>query len=148
MARGSWLVAALRVSDSPRAHVSVNDTQRRDTQQGKPAMCWRWRGSGGLPLARLPLQPTPFPLGHAAPDPEPFVVLERVLQALGSDFAAAADPLRLPGRSSLLREERLRVRLRAQSPVLPAKLVNVFRTDEHLRQRDDDLRHSVSSPPT
>jgi hypothetical protein len=98
-------------------------------------------------LAGLALEAAALSLGHTAPDSEPLIVLERVLQALCPDFAAAAHPLSLPCRPSLLWKKSLRIRLRAQCPVLPAQFVNVFRTDEHLRQRDDDLRHSVSSLP-
>src|SRR5450756_28839 len=54
-----------------------------------------------------------FPLGQSAPDPEPLVVLQRVLQALGPYLATPADPLRLPGGAALLWEERLRICLRA-----------------------------------
>src|ERR1700730_11453338 len=74
-------------------------------------------------------------------------MLERVLQALGPDFAAPAHSLGLPGRSSLFREERLRICLCAQRLILPAQLVNLIWTDEDLRQRDDDLSHSASSLP-
>src|SRR6266702_6042498 len=98
-------------------------------------------------LDGLTLQAAPLTLGHAAPDAEPLVVLQRVLQALGTDLAAAAHPLGLPGRSSLFREERLRICLRAQRLILPAQLVLVLWTDEDLRQRDDDLSHSASSLP-
>src|SRR6266581_4280197 len=99
-------------------------------------------------LDGLPLQAAALTLGHAAPDAEPLVVLERVLQALGPDLAAAAHALGLPGRSALLREERLRICLCAQRLVLPAQLVDLIWTDEDLRQRDDDLSHSASSLPT
>src|ERR1700744_3626585 len=64
--------------------------------------------SGGLPgrvLDRLALHPAPFALGQATPDPEPFIVFERVLQALGPDLAATADLLGLPGGAALLGEE-------------------------------------------
>src|SRR6185312_7856273 len=98
-------------------------------------------------LDGLALQAAPLALRHAAPDAEPLVVLQRVLQALGPDFAAAAHPLSLPGRSSLFREERLRICLCAQRLILPAQLVFILWTDEDLRQRDDDLRHSASSLP-
>src|ERR1700723_796449 len=84
-------------------------------------------------LPDLALEAAALALRHAAPDTEPLVVLERVLQALGPDLAAAAHSLGLPGRSSLLREERLRICLRAQCPVLPAQLFNLFRADEDLR---------------
>src|ERR1051325_9497810 len=53
----------------------------------------------------------------------------------------------LPGRSSLFREERLRICLCAQRLILPAQLVLILWTDEDLRQRDDDLSHSASSLP-
>jgi hypothetical protein len=47
VARGSWLVAAIYMGDSPRAHVSVNDTQRRVAQQGERVICTsvRWLAS-------------------------------------------------------------------------------------------------------
>src|SRR5919204_6208688 len=99
------------------------------------------------PLDGLTLQAAPLTLRHAAPDPEPLVVLQRVLQALGPDLAAAAHALGLPGRSSLFREERLRICLCAQRLILPTQLVNIIWTDEDLRQRDDDLGHSASSLP-
>src|ERR1700761_5879206 len=93
------------------------------------------------------LQPAAFSLRHATPDAEPLVVLECVLQALGPDLAATAHPLGFPGRSALFREERLRIRLRAQRLVLPAQFIDLFRTDEDLRQWDDDLSHSAFLPP-
>src|SRR6516162_5783864 len=99
-------------------------------------------------LDGLALQAPAFPLRHAAPDAEPLIVLQGVLQALGPDLAAPAHSLSLPGRSSLFREERLRICLRAQGPVLPAQLVDIIRANEHVRQRDDDLSHSASSLPT
>src|SRR5690242_10676746 len=99
-------------------------------------------------LDGLALEPAALSLGHAAPDPEPLVMLERVLQALGPDLAAAADALGLAGRSALLREERLRICLCAQRLILPTQLVDLFWADEDLRQRDDDLSHSASSLPT
>src|SRR5690606_30016555 len=68
-------------------------------------------------------EPAPLPLGETAPDAEPFIVAERVLQALCPHLAPVADPLRLPGGPPLLREERLRVSLRAQCPLLPLRRV-------------------------
>src|SRR3954452_17971632 len=52
------------------------------------------------------LEPAALPLGEAAPDAEPLVVLECVLEALGPDLAAGADLLGLAGRAALLGEER------------------------------------------
>ena len=98
-------------------------------------------------LDGLALQAAPLTFGHAAPDAEPLVMLERVLQALGPYLTAAAHSLGFPGRSSLFREERLRICLCAQRSILPAQLVNIFWADEDLRQRDDDLSHSASSLP-
>src|SRR6266511_1910240 len=74
-------------------------------------------------LGGAALELAPLPLGQAAPDPEALVVPQRVLQTLGPHLAARADPLGLPGRPALLREERLRVRLRAQRPLLPLRSV-------------------------
>ena len=84
-------------------------------------------------LDGLALEPAALSLGHAAPDAEPFVMLERVLQALGPDLAAAADPLGLARRAAFLREERLRIRLRAQRSVLPALVIDIFRTNDDVR---------------
>jgi len=87
----------------------------------------------GFTLDRRTLDAAAFSLGQAAPDPEPLIVLERVVKALGTDLTAAADPLRLPGRTALLRKERFRIRLRAQRLVLPAYVIDVFRTDDDMR---------------
>src|SRR5690348_13681695 len=62
-------------------------------------------------------------LAQAAPDAEPLVVRECVLQALVADLAGEADTLRLPLGAALLREERLRIGLRAQGALLPAVLL-------------------------
>src|SRR3712207_7129118 len=48
--------------------------------------------------SRSTLELAPLPLRQAAPDAEPLVVLERVLQALGADVAARAHLLGLPRR--------------------------------------------------
>ncbi len=68
-------------------------------------------------------QAAALPLGEAAPDAEALVVRQRVLQALGTHLAARADALGLAGGAALLREERLRVRLGAQRPLLPVGLL-------------------------
>src|SRR5215470_7027181 len=83
--------------------------------------------------ADFPLDATALPLGQPAPDAKPFVVLKRVLQALGPDLATPADPLGLPGGAALLGEERLRVCLRAQRSVLPTQVFHVLGTDLNLR---------------
>jgi hypothetical protein len=87
----------------------------------------------GPALADLTLDAAALPLGKAAPDTEPLVVLQRVLQALGPDLATPADPFGLPGGAALLREERLRIRLGTQCPVLPTQAINIFRTDDDVR---------------
>jgi hypothetical protein len=84
-------------------------------------------------LHYLPLDTATFPLGKTAPDAEPLVVPERVIQALGPDLAAPAYPLGLARGAALLREERLRIRLRAQRPFLPAQAISIFRTDDDVR---------------
>src|SRR5271165_3003943 len=98
-------------------------------------------------LDRLPLEPAPLPLGETAPDPEALVVAERVLQALRPDLAATAYPLGLAGRAALLREEGLRIRLRAQRAILPALLRGIIRANAEriVHQRDDDVCHCT--PP-
>ena len=90
--------------------------------------------SGGtLALARLAFNPPTLTLGQSAPDSKPLVVLESVLKALGAYLATPADPLGLPGGTALLRDERLRIRLRAERTFLPAQVFNIFRTDDDLR---------------
>src|SRR6201996_1422055 len=84
-------------------------------------------------LPHFALDATAFSLGQAAPDPKPLVVLKRVLKALAADLATPADPLGLPGGAALLWEERLRVRLRTERPVLPTQVIHVLRTDHNLR---------------
>src|SRR4051794_4621724 len=69
--------------------------------------------------AGLATQPAPLTLGEAAPDPEPLVVLKRVLEALGLYLTAGADALGLPGRPALFGKEGLRVGLGAQRLLLP-----------------------------
>lgn len=91
-------------------------------------------GSGRiLALAGLALDPSALALRQTAPDSEPLVVLQRVLKALATHLAAPADPLGLPGGTALLREERLRIRLRAQRAVLPTQVINIFRMDDDVR---------------
>jgi hypothetical protein len=84
-------------------------------------------------LDHLPLDPAALALGEPAPDAEPLVVLQRVLEALRADLTAPADPLGLPGGTALLREERLRIRLRAERLILPTQVINIFRTDDDVR---------------
>ncbi len=83
---------------------------------------------------RLALQPAALALGQAAPDTEPLVMLQRVLQALRPDLAAPADPLGLPGGAALLRKERLRIGLRAKGPILPARLRGIILADRRTRR--------------
>src|SRR5699024_661443 len=61
-------------------------------------------------------------LGQTAPDPEALVVLEGVFEALGPHLAGDAHLLGLTGGAALLREERLRIGLRAQRALLPGQL--------------------------
>src|SRR3712207_5641610 len=82
-------------------------------------------GSGAQRHAALQTEPAPLALGEAAPDAEPLVVAQRVLQALQADRAADADPLGLAGRAALLREEGLRIGLGAEG-VQPPRLVAGF----------------------
>src|SRR4028119_1024788 len=94
----------------------ASSSPRRSRRRSRPAR----RRRGGttssddrvqLVVDRVQLaapQPAPLALGQPAPDAEALVVGQRVLQALGPDLAARADPLRLPGGTALLGEERLR----------------------------------------
>src|SRR3979411_3001599 len=101
-------------------------------------------------LHGLALEPPALALRQPAPDAEALVVLERVLQALGPDLAATADFLRLPGGASLLREERLRIGLRAQRAILPVQFSSIVSVDAEpvVHQRDDDVSHSAPPAPS
>src|SRR5258708_39546661 len=101
-------------------------------------------------LPGLALQPPALALGQPSPDTEPLIVLKCVLQALGPDLAAAANPLSLPGRPPLLRKERLRIGLGAQRPVLPGRLRGLIRADSKrvMHKRDDCVSHSAPPPLT
>src|SRR5699024_4575278 len=81
------------------------------------------RSSSGSDRALLHL--TALAFGQASPDPEAFVVLQGILQALHPNLTAQAHLLRLAGRTALLREERLGVGLRAQGTLLPPELLGV-----------------------
>ena len=120
----------------PGRGVPVNNTRIRRCRMARP---------GSAPadpappawLHGLALQPPALALRQATPDAETLIVLERVAQALGADLAAAADPLGLPGRAALLREERLRIGLRASarscqpsSPASSAPMPNPSCTSE------------------
>src|SRR5581483_3495253 len=85
------------------------------TPQSPDAPGWRARSAGPA------LEPAALPLRQPAPDAEPLVAGQRVVQAVGADVAAATDPLRLAGRAALLREERLRICLSAQCLLLPGQ---------------------------
>src|SRR5690554_5210528 len=62
-----------------------------------------------------------FALGETAPDAEPLVIGERVLEALGAYFAGCADLLRVARRSALLGEESFGVCLCTQRIGLPGE---------------------------
>src|SRR4051812_3139131 len=77
-------------------------------------------GAGGSEVSdRATTQATALALRQPAPDAEPLVVGQRVLEALRLDLAAGADLLGLAGRAALLGEERLGVGLGAQRLLLP-----------------------------
>src|SRR5262249_37067277 len=92
--------------------------------------------------------PPALPFGQAAPDPEPLVVRERVLQALGPYLTATTHPFGFPGRTALLRKEGLRIGLRAQRPVLPRRLCGLIRANVKrvVHNRDDCVSHSAPPP--
>src|SRR3954454_13523869 len=83
------------------------------------------RGAVGLSSDGAAAQAAALTLGEAAPDAEPLVVGERVLEALGLHLAPGADLLRLTGRAALLGEERLRVGLGAEGLLLPGLRVGL-----------------------
>src|SRR5215470_9826925 len=102
-------------------------------------------GDRGDRSAGLALEPAPLPFRQPAPDPEPLVVLERVLQALGANLTAATHLLGFPGRAALLGEERLRIGLCAQRTVLPVHAPGIVLANTEDAERDD-LSHGA--PPT
>src|SRR3954467_222742 len=119
----------------------MGSNQRSDRRNAARAyLCGR--ASDGAPL-----EPAPLAFGETAPDAEPLVVPERVLEALGSDLAAGADPLRLPGRTALLREERLGIGLGAQRPLLPGQLAADGVAD-HIGQWERQFVHELLLDPT
>src|SRR5437764_3180764 len=105
---------ACRSVDQPRAadpctRSRTGQTSEKAWPAGTAPVTWVSAARAGS--AGAPLQPSPLTLGQPAPDAEPLVLGQRVLQALGPDVAATADALGLAGRPALLREEGLRVRL-------------------------------------
>src|SRR4029450_10605979 len=70
--------------------------------------------SGGAALEAAALA-----LGQAAPDPEPLVVGQRVLEALGLDRAGLTDPLGRAGGAALLRKEAVGILIQAGRPLIP-----------------------------
>ena len=65
------------------------------------------------------LEAAALALGKTAPDAEALVMSQGVLQALVTHLATQADLLGLAGGTTLLGEEGLGIRLRAQRAVLP-----------------------------
>src|SRR5215468_762604 len=112
---------------------------------GSPAEAGGKRRRPRYRSAGLALEPAPLPFRQPAPDPEPLVVLERVLQALGANLTAATHLLGFPGRAALLGEERLRIGLCAQRTVLPVHAPGIVLADTKYAERDD-LSHGA--PPT
>src|SRR4051794_34790153 len=97
------------------------------TMSGRGNLCrsraWAAPSVDGLGGAsdRALLQPAALPLAQAPPDAKALVVRQSVLEALGANFTGLADPLCLPSRATLLREEGLRVGLGAQRALLPGE---------------------------
>lgn len=77
-------------------------------------------------------------LGETAPDSEPLIVLQCILQALRGDLARFADSLRFASRSTLLRKERFRVGLGAQRVGLPGQNCLVFAALSNARNTEED----------
>src|SRR6478752_6660610 len=95
---------------------------------------------------RALLQLAALSLGQTAPDAEPLVIGQGVLEALRPHLTAHADLLGLARRAALLREERLRVRLGAQRTLLPGELTLLSAT--RVRPDDHQLVHDPSSTLT
>src|SRR5262249_16042129 len=78
---------------------------------------WAFPPSPGS--GRHALQASAFAFAHSAPHSVPLVPAEGVVEALDANGALRADTLRLARRTTLLREEDLRVVLPAPGPFLP-----------------------------
>src|SRR4029453_17490514 len=105
LARDSQASLKQPASGANRASAGIYPRQRANA-----ASCT----SGGTPLEAPALT-----LGEAAPDPEPLVVGQRVLEALGLHRAGLADALGRAGRAPLLREEAVGVLVQAGRPLVP-----------------------------
>src|SRR6476661_6483675 len=94
---------------------------------------------------RALLQLAALSLGQSAPDAEPLVIGQGVLEALGPHLATDADLLGLARGAALLREERLRVGLGAERPLLPGELTLLL---TRVRPNHHQLVHDPSSTLT
>src|SRR5690606_28289109 len=110
--------SAARVSGRNARSEPTTTTAVTRAREGRLMKTGAGRAGSDDPVLEL-LQPAPLALRQAAPDPEALVVHERVLQALDAHLARRADALGLARRTTLLREERLGVGLRAQRALLP-----------------------------
>src|SRR5699024_1459057 len=70
---------------------------------------------------RLTFELATLPLRKPAPDPEPLIIHQSVLQAIGPNFTYGAHPLRFTGGTALLREKSFGIGLRAQCSLLPTE---------------------------
>src|SRR3954447_2448488 len=94
-------------------------------------------GPGRRRSAGATLEPTALALRQPAPDPEPLVMAQGVLQAVAAHGAASAHALGLSVRAALLREEGFGVGLRAERFFLPGqRLGRVFVEQETLFRHD------------
>src|SRR3954447_1157827 len=123
--RAKTLLMALEECTRPKQRgQSLRDRHRAEAGQHegrepREVAPFRWCLLRSADLAQL----ATLALGEATPDAEALVVLERVLEALGLDLAGRADLLGLARRSTLFREERLRIGLRAERGSLPSQRV-------------------------
>src|SRR5450756_359960 len=122
--QSSAVVSVMRSLD--RRKVSLRDRSAYTTPLTGPwltsdaSLSRHATGEAGASDSAL-LEAAALSLTQTAPDAEPLVVGQGVLEAVRPDVARATDLLGLTGRAPLLGEEGLGIRLSAQGPLLPAQ---------------------------
>src|SRR6476469_4492680 len=107
-----------------------------------PSRCPRLAGqSQGSDRALLQL--AALPLGQPAPDAEPFVLAQRILEALAAHLATEAHPLRLTSGTTLFGKERLGIGLSAQGALLPTQRTFVA----FFELQSNQLMHGIPPRP-
>src|SRR5262245_45783871 len=112
-------------------------TSSEPTGRGQPHLA----AGRPSPSDRSLLQLAPLAFRESAPDAEPLVMRQRILQALAADVAGQADSLGLTCGSALFRKEGLWIGLGTQRPLLPGQLAGFV--VEHIKFIHDALASST-----